>query len=221
MGEVDAPIGLSAALVVEDVSDEQRERRSATGALVSATRRLMGHVSTSQASPEVLRGAARAVDRVVADLGPPGPRMLRVPFDAAAVDRVRDGAAWPMFVFNPMAAPLQIRIEGRRAWGELTPGALYEGPPGFLHGGFSAHLLDALLGTLVQAQGTPGYTAQLDLRFHAPTLLDRRTLVEGEMGEAEGRKMRATGWISQDGRRTVEARGLFVGPSEGPSDAIR
>jgi hypothetical protein len=189
------------------------QRRAATGVLVEATRRLMRHVSTSPASPESLRAAARRINGVVADLGPAGPRVLRVPFDEAAADRVRNGAPWPMFVFNPMAAPLVIHVEGRRAWGELTPGALYEGPPGFLHGGFSAHLLDALLGTLVQAQGTPGYTAQLDLSFHAPTLLDRPTLVEGEMGESEGRKMRAVGWISQDGRRTVEARGLFVGPS--------
>lgn len=196
-------------------SHDLLQRRAATGVLVEATRRLMAHVSTSPASPEALRAAARRIDAVVGDLGPAGPRVLRVPFDEPAVDRVRNGAPWPMFVFNPMAAPLQIHVEGRRAWGELTPGALYEGPPGFLHGGFSAHLLDALLGTLVQAQGTPGYTAQLDLRFHAPTLLDRPTLVEGEMGESEGRKMLAVGWISQDGRRTVEARGLFVGPAVG------
>ena len=122
-----------------------------------------------------------------------------------------------MFPYNPMSVPLVIRVDGARAVAEFTPEALLEGPPGFVHGGFAAHVLDALLGTLVQAQGRPGYTARLDLSFRRPTRLDRPVVVEGVMQQTEGRKMRAHGWISQDGQRTVEAHGLFVQPAEGGS----
>lgn len=193
---------------------------AATARLVAATRRLMAHASTTAVPPEALAAAAAAVDRVVDGLGEAGPRVLRVPFDGAAVERVRGGEAWVTAVHNPMFVPFEVRVDGDRARAELVPGALLEGPPDYLHGGFAAHLLDVLLGTMVQAQGRPAYTGTLELRFLRPTELDVPVVVEGVMGESDGRKMRVEGWISQDGLRTVEARGLFVQPAAG-SDRIR
>jgi len=192
----------------------------ATLDLVSATRRLMAHAATSAAGPDQLRRAREAIDAVVADLGTPNPRMHRVTLDEGAAERVRAGEVWRMFPHNPMAYPLQIAIDGRRAHAELVPGALLEGPPDYVHGGFSAHLLDALLGTLVQVAVRPAYTAQLDLTFRRPTLLDVPTTVEGVIDEVDGRKIRATGWICHHGERTMEARGLFAVPAtaNGASD---
>jgi len=118
-----------------------------------------------------------------------------------------------------MAVPLRIAVDGRRARADLVPGALLEGPPDYLHGGFAAHMLDALLGTLVQVAVRPAYTAQLDLAFRRPTLLDVPTTVEGVIDEVDGRKIRATGWICQDGTKTLVARGLFV--HAGPDDLDR
>lgn len=193
---------------------------AATARLVAATRRLMAHASTTTAGPQDLTAAADAIDRVVDGLGAPGSRVLRVPFDEAAVERVRDGEAWVTAVHNPMFVPFEVRVDGPRARADLVPGALLEGPPDYLHGGFAAHLLDVLLGTLVQAQGRPAYTGTLELRFLRPTELDVPVVVEGVMGESDGRKMRVEGWISQEGERTVEAHGLFVQPVAG-SDRIR
>lgn len=203
--------------VTFDLSPEEEELRSATGEAVEATRRLMRRVSTSQASPEQLRAAADALDLVSARLGDAGPRVLREPFDDDAARKVREGSAWTMFRYNPMMVPLRLVVDGPRGRSELTPDSVHEGPPGMLHGGFAAHILDAFLGSLVQAQGRPGFTAGLELSFLAPTVLDVPVVVEGVVHESQGRKMRATGWICQRGQRTVEAHGLFIQPASGSS----
>lgn len=200
--------------VTSDVPPEVSRLRAATGEVVEATRRLMRHVSTSPASPERLRAVVPILEAALTELGAAGPRVLRVPFDEDAARQVREGAAWTMFQFNPMMIPLRIRIDGTRGRTELTPDSVHEGPPDMLHGGFAAHILDGFLGTLVQAQGgRQAYTAQLDLSFLAPTRLDEQVVVEGVVEEAGGRKIRATAWMTQGGRRTVEACGLFIQPS--------
>lgn len=196
-------------------SEDPDGLRAATGALVDATRRLMQRSSTAEVSPEVLLEASSAVEQIVATLGDPGNRVTRAAFDEVAVRRVRAGATWMMAPYNPMTVPMEITIEGKHAYADLLPGPLLEGPPGLLHGGFAAHMIDALLGALVQVQGQPGYTVRLDLAFRGPTDLSRPIRVEGILGEADGRKMRATGRISQDGECTVEAEALFIKPPEG------
>lgn len=209
---------MTAGEVAVDLAPELAELREATGEVVEATRRLMRHVSTSRADPDQLRAAAAALDAVTAGLGEAGPRVLRVPFDEEAVRQVRAGRAWTMFRFNPMMVPLRLVVDGARGRAELTPDSVHEGPPDLLHGGFAAHILDAFLGSLVQAQGRPCYTAGLELAFRAPTLLDVPIVVEGEVAEPQGRKVRATAWISQRGQRTVEATGLFIQPVTGSAD---
>lgn len=209
----DGARSLAGTDVTLDVDPALAQQRQATGVLVEATRRLMCRVAASDATPEELRSVAAAVDAVSERMGEPGPRVMRVAFDEEATRQVREGAIWTMFQYNPMMIPLRIGVEGPTGRAEMTPGALHEGPPGLLHGGIAAHILDAFLGSLVQAQGRPGYTARLDLAFRAPTLLHRPIVIEGEMTPTQGRKMRAHGWISQDGRRTVEADGLFVAPA--------
>lgn len=208
---------MTSAEVRFDLTPELAELRAATGQAVEATRRLMRHISTSQASPERLRVAAEALDSVAAQLGKAGPRVLRVPFDDDAARQVREGAAWTMFPYNPMMVPVRLVVDGPRGRCELTPDSVHEGPPDMLHGGFAAHILDAFLGSLVRVQGRPCYTAGLQLAFLAPTVLDVPIVVEGVVAEAEGRKMRASGWITQGGQRTVEAHGLFIQPASGPA----
>lgn len=190
-------------------------RLAATGALVEATRQLMQQAPRTQVPTESLLAAAAAIERVVESLGQPADQLMRVPFNEAAVRRIKAGATWMMAPYNPMTVPMEIHFADGRACAEFVPGPLLEGPPGLLHGGFAAHLLDALLGALIQVQGRPGYTVGLDLTFLRPTELNRPIRVEGVVGESEGRKMRAVGTISQDGQRTVEARALFVQPPPG------
>ena len=114
---------------------------------------------------------------------------------------------------NPVAVPLHIgRSDEGRAWASFRLGAVYEGPPGMVHGGVSALLLDQLLGEAAAAGGAPGMTGTLTLRYRRPTPLGEvsgeawiervdgiKTIVRGELRNAEG-------------ETSVEAEGIFILP---------
>ncbi len=64
---------------------------------------------------------------------------------------------------NPIAPPLDIhRDPDGRYWCDFDLGAAYEGPPGHVHGGVSALVLDHVLG----GGGQPGRQATLHRQHH-------------------------------------------------------
>lgn len=113
---------------------------------------------------------------------------------------------------NAVAPPVQVeRDSSGRAWADFHLGAAYEGPPGLVHGGVSALILDQLLGEATGAGGKPGMTASLTLTYRRATPLgDLR--VEAWIERSEGIKTWARGHISDADGVTVEAEGLFILP---------
>ena len=90
--------------------------------------------------------------------------------------------------------------------------ALYEGPPGLVHGGVSALILDQMLGEAAAAGGGPGMTGRLTVHYRRPTPLGALTS-EAWMESTTGRKTITRGVLRDaDGNVTVEAEGLFVLP---------
>jgi uncharacterized protein (TIGR00369 family) len=115
---------------------------------------------------------------------------------------------------NPIAPPVEVTVdEDGTVHGTFTVNAVYEGPPGFVHGGVTAMVLDQLLGMAASAAGSPGMTATLDVRYRRPTLYDVPLTVEARMVRTEGRKTFAEAHIKDpEGRVTVEASAMFVMP---------
>jgi acyl-coenzyme A thioesterase PaaI-like protein len=113
---------------------------------------------------------------------------------------------------NAVAPPLHIERESTgRAWSSFHLGAAYEGPPGLVHGGVSALVLDQLLGEATGAGGKPGMTASLTLTYRRATPLgDLRA--EAWIERSEGIKTWARGHLSDVDGITVEAEGLFILP---------
>jgi acyl-coenzyme A thioesterase PaaI-like protein len=186
-----------------------------TTRLIAATRAVMLAAATTAAPPEQVEQARALLTEAAQLLGHrTRPRVARTPFDEQAAERTRAGQPWTMFALNPLGIPLSIRVDGTRASATLELGALHEGPQDLLHGGFAAAVLDALLGTLVHAQGLRAYTYRLDLRFLSTTPLDREVQIEGEVTQVVGRTATAHGWIAMQGTRTVEAKGVFVRPHD-------
>lgn len=116
---------------------------------------------------------------------------------------------------NPFAS-----VDGNRKWvddqlhvhAELDLGALFEGPPGLVHGGVSALILDQMLGEAAAVGGAPGMTGRLTLHYRRPTPLGPVT-TEAWLDSTTGRKSIAKGQIRDaEGALTVEAEGLFVLP---------
>ena len=90
-------------------------------------------------------------------------------------------------------------------------GAAYEGPPGSVHGGVLALVLDQMLGEAAGAGGKPGMTATLTLTYRQRTPLgDLQTSAWIE--KVDGIKTWARGEIVGPEGVTVEAEGLFILP---------
>lgn len=112
---------------------------------------------------------------------------------------------------NAIAPPLPLtgRDDGA-VHGVVTLGLPYQGPPGCVHGGVGALLLDHALGVANGWAGTPGMTAELTVRYHRTTPLFEPLTVLGRQVSVDGRKIRATGSISAGGRTRVSAEALFI-----------
>jgi hypothetical protein len=112
---------------------------------------------------------------------------------------------------NAIAPPLHFKLrEDRSIIGETALGLQYQGPPGNVHGGIAALLLDDALGVSNFAAGAPGMTAQLTLRYRKPTPLFTPLTVRAQQLSVDGRKIRTSGTISAHGEVCVEAEGLFI-----------
>lgn len=112
---------------------------------------------------------------------------------------------------NAIAPPLPLAgHDDGSISGTATLGLPYQGPPGFVHGGISALLLDHTLGVANAWAGPSGMTAELTVRYHRPTPLFEPLVVTGRQVAVDGRKIRATGAITAGDELCVSAEGLFV-----------
>ncbi|MGQ9350841.1 PaaI family thioesterase [Mycolicibacterium gilvum] len=95
---------------------------------------------------------------------------------------------------------------------DFTLGAAYEGPPGHVHGGVCALILDHVLGAAVHQPGRPAVTGTLTLRYRRPTPLGVALHAEARIRETQGSKIFVDGFIAHGGEVTVEADGIFLFP---------
>jgi acyl-coenzyme A thioesterase PaaI-like protein len=115
---------------------------------------------------------------------------------------------------NPIAPPMRVRqCDDGSVIGEATMRPIHEGPPGVVHGGWVASLLDQLLGHANAAAGVGGFTAQLTVRYLRPTPYDVPLLLRARTDRIEGRVVMSSGEIVAAGVVTAEASGVFKMPS--------
>ncbi|MGA9492248.1 MAG: PaaI family thioesterase, partial [Mycobacterium sp.] len=112
-------------------------------------------------------------------------------------------------VRNPIAPPLPINhgADGL-VWCDFTLGAAYEGPPGHVHGGVCAMVLDHVLGATAHKPGKPAYTGTLRIRFIRGTPLGPLR-AEARVDRVEGVKTFAVGHVADAQGITAEAEGVF------------
>ncbi len=91
-------------------------------------------------------------------------------------------------------------------------GAAYEGPPGFVHGGWVACAFDEVLGIANIAAGNPGMTARLIVHYRKPTPLFHDLRLEAWVDRVEGRRIMSRAEMYDGETLTAEAEGLFVQP---------
>jgi acyl-coenzyme A thioesterase PaaI-like protein len=199
---------------VLDLTDEQVDAEvEVFGALTDDVRRLNQATLRTTVDHDTVDEVRRQVEELTARLEKSMiPDNFGVSFTKGG--RIRGYGNAVVGLRNPNAVPVKVvqdKVNGR-ATAEFELNALHEGPPGQVHGGVVALVLDQVFGEAAAAGGAPGMTGTLTLRYALNTPLgpcsaaawvDRRdgikTIVKGELRRA-------------DGTVTVTAEGIFILP---------
>ncbi|OIN79655.1 PaaI family thioesterase [Mycobacterium malmoense] len=197
----------------EVLSEEELDRVTATYApLTEAVRELIDATVRTQADDHVIERARVAIEAVTRSLLSQGTR-------PPAVSYRIDGRPLPLGnaatgQCNPIAPPLVVQHEADgRCWSEFVLGAAYEGPPGLVHGGMCALVLDHMLGEAAsQGLTKPLFTGTITIKYLRGTPLGPLRS-EAFVERSEGVKAFARGYLSDSAGVTVEAEGVFIMPA--------
>jgi acyl-coenzyme A thioesterase PaaI-like protein len=196
----------------EEISDAEHERLQAVySPITDAVRRLIQAGIRSDADEAAIREAQALVEAAVEKLGGTG--------DSEQVRLAVGGrpVVWgnPVTGFrNAIAPPLVMHEEPDGSWwSEFELGDAYQGPPGWVHGGVLAMVLDQLLGEAASDGLTkPLFTGTITLRYLRGTPLGRLR-AEAAIERTDGFKTFVSGHMSDAEGKTVEAEGIFIKPA--------
>jgi acyl-coenzyme A thioesterase PaaI-like protein len=205
---------LSRDFQVDVISAEEYDRlRDVYEPLTQSIRRLIGAGIHTGADEDTIRDARAAIDAIAETL------------EGAQRDTtstlVHAGTGRPLVWANPavglrnaMAPPMVIQQDDDgRCWSEFTLGAAYQGPPGLVHGGICALVLDHILGEAASDGLTkPLFTGTITLRYLRGTPLGPLR-AEAFIERTEGIKTYTRGYLGDADGWTVEADGVFIKPA--------
>jgi uncharacterized protein (TIGR00369 family) len=87
----------------------------------------------------------------------------------------------------------------------------FEGPPGYLHGGIIATLLDEAMSKSVRERGLKAVTGRMEIYYRRPVRSASPIRMEGRLLRSEGRKHWTEARIlDARGHMLAEAKGIFI-----------
>lgn len=202
----------------ETPTGEVDRREKVVAELAESVRDLIDATIRSTVDDDEVRAVREEVDALVA-------RLRASQLDGPAGVRYNaEGRSWNwgnavVGQRNPIAPPLEIVHDGDgSAHADVMLGAAYEGPPGMVHGGVAALLLDQVMGETASGFKRLTMTGTLTLRYRRGTPLGP-VRIESRIASESGRKITVQAHlVGPDGQPTVEATGLFIIPSWAPVD---
>jgi hypothetical protein len=195
-------------------ADEHERLTALYGPLTDAVRELIEATIHTQANQDTIRTARATIQAVTETL------RTEQRGESQVMHYTVDGRplAWSNPVIglrNSIAPPLTIHHDGdgTRCWSEFNLNAAYEGPPGLVHGGVCALVLDHVLGEAASERLTkPLFTGTITVRYVRGTPLGRLR-AEAAVERTEGIKTFVSGHLSDSEGITAEAEGIFIQPA--------
>jgi acyl-coenzyme A thioesterase PaaI-like protein len=179
--------------------------------LADAVRELIDATIRTEADDDVVEKARTEIAAVT--------QLLRQRTRPVGVSFRVDGRPLPLGnavvgVNNPIAPPLVVDHDGEgRCHSEFVLGCAYEGPPGLVHGGVSALVLDHMLGEAASdGLSKARFTGTISVKYLRGTPLGPLRS-DAWIDRSEGVKVFARGTISDAEGITVEAEGVFIEPA--------
>jgi uncharacterized protein (TIGR00369 family) len=108
------------------------------------------------------------------------------------------GIAWQLLAGNHILASFEFSDS-------------QQGPPGYVHGGASAAVMDEAMGLAVFYSGYRAVTANMSVDYRKPIPLGQRVTIQAEMSGKTERRILARGEILlPDGSVAVSATGMYA-----------
>lgn len=197
-----------------DLAGEEYERmRALHEPLIQAIRELVEAGIHTAADEEMLKEAQAAIEAVTETLRR-AERDRTARFRHADTGRPLTWANPAVGLGNAIAPPMTVERAADGRWvSEFTLGAAYEGPPGLVHGGICALVLDHILGEAASNGLTrPLFTGTITVRYLRGTPLGP-VRAEAWIDRVEGIKTFARGEMRDADGVTAEADGVFIMPA--------
>lgn len=206
----------------EDLMARFGLKPSAMVPVARSVRQLTTTMVRRRHDPEVLAQAGDLINQALALLEGSGevipiPERLTEDPDSFQTFFERQMVAGPG---NPFAPPAPIiEVADGRARGAANLSRIYQGPPGRVHGGYVAVLLDHITGAAAStALSMPYYTRVLDIEYLAGTPLDTDLELRGWVDERDGRKAWIIGEVRLGDVVCARGKALMVQPKKETDD---
>jgi acyl-coenzyme A thioesterase PaaI-like protein len=195
---------------------ELTERRRLLRLYAAATRRAINElVTTTAPDADIARAAAlvEQAERLLA--GGPHGRPYEGAAEPSVVPAIEHSRSFVDFSpvagpANPIAPPLRLKLDGDGVVARVVFGAVYEGPPGCVHGGYIAAAFDEVLGFVQSFTGRPGMTGRLSVAYRSPTPLHEELVLRGRVERVDGRKILTRATLHHGDTLTADADALFI-----------
>ena len=205
---------MAAATSPYDPGSQEATYWQARQRLASATRALNEKLVSTDIDPELAAALTEKIEGLAAELSQAqqvtglvdmAKRGQRGTIDDVMGELVSVGGR-----SHPCSPELLWREEPNRIIGTVTFGQAFEGPPGHVHGGWVAGVLDHLMGMTHVRTGHPGMTGGLSVRYLKPTPLNQRIEVSAQATELDDKRTEVKAEMRFGETTTATAEAIFV-----------
>ena len=182
--------------------------------LAAAARALNEKLVSSDINPELAAALTQKIDALTAELSQAqqvdGLIDMAKRGERGTIDDVMGELVSVGGRSHPCSPELHWQEASNRITGTVTFSQAFEGPPGHVHGGWVAGVLDHLMGMTHVRTGYPGMTGGLSVRYLKPTPLNQVIEVSAEATELDAKRTEVKAAMRFGDTTTATAEAIFV-----------
>ena len=205
---------MAAATSPYDPGSQEAAYWQARQRLASATRALNEKLVSTDIDPELADALTEKIEGLAAELNQAqqvtglvdmAKRGQRGTIDDVMGELVSVGGR-----SHPCSPELRWQEASNRITGTVKFSQAFEGPPGHVHGGWVAGVLDHLMGMTHVRTGHPGMTGGLSVRYLKPTPLNQVIEVSAQATELDDKRTEVKAEMRFGETTTAKAEAIFV-----------
>ena len=205
---------MAAATSPYDPGSQEATYWQARQRLASATRALNEKLVSTDIDPELAAALTEKIEGLAAELRQAqqvtglvdmAKRGQRGTIDDVMGELVSVGGR-----SHPCSPELRWQEASNRITGTVKFSQAFEGPPGHVHGGWVAGVLDHLMGMTHVRTGHPGMTGGLSVKYLKPTPLNQRIEVSAQATELDDKRTEVKAEMRFGETTTATAEAIFV-----------